>query len=86
MPAPGLALIPSLPMLPMGGSYGSWVTGLWVLPIAASIFAVLTLGKLFSRDCAWKQDDQIGLKLIIATLLMIGTGLFASGLQGLLHL
>ncbi|NVB40408.1 hypothetical protein G6O69_21390 [Pseudenhygromyxa sp. WMMC2535] len=81
-----LALAPSIPTLPSGGSLSTLVGGLWALPIAGVIYLLLVLGKLFAPGCPWKDDDQLGLKVIISALLLVGTALFAGGLQGLLHL
>ncbi|GEM_PF-1365915 len=86
--SPVLALAPSLPMPPMGGGgiLGPLAAGLWALPIAAAIYLICTVGKVFSPECSWKDDDQIGLKVIVSALILVGTGLFAAGLQGFLHL
>lgn len=77
------ALAPSVPGLP-GGS-GAFAASLAV-PVAGAIYFLLTWGKRSAGECSWRDDDQIGLKVIVGALIMVGTVLFASGLQGLLHL
>jgi hypothetical protein len=81
------ALVPLLPGMPGGG--GGLAGGLaaaLVLPVAAAIYFFLTWGQRSAGECSWRDDDQIGLKVIVGTLILIGTALFAAGLQGLLHL
>ncbi|WP_181197988.1 hypothetical protein [Enhygromyxa salina] len=68
-----------------GGVFGS-VAAAFALPVAAAIYILLFWGKRSSGECSWREDDQIGLKVIVGTLIMVGTALFAGGLQGLLHL
>ena len=65
---------------------GSILAGLGALPIAAAIYFLLVWGKRGPGECDWKDDDQIGLKVIVGALILIGTALFASGLKELLHL
>jgi hypothetical protein len=77
------ALAPSFPG--MSGGTGAIAAGL-AIPTAAAIYFLLTWGKRSSGECSWRDDEQIGLKVIVGTLIMIGTLLFAVGLQGLLHL
>lgn len=77
------ALAPSLPGL-SGGS-GAFAAALAV-PVAGAIYFLLTWGKRSAGECSWRDDDQIGLKVIVGALIMVGTVLFAVGLQGLLHL
>lgn len=88
MPPTLFALAPSIPAMPgagIGSMMGSFAAGLWAIPIAAAIYGLLVWGKR-APDCPWKDDDQIGLKVIVAALILIGTALFAGGLKGLLHL
>ncbi len=77
-----LAQVPGVPDL---GPLMTLASIGWVFPIAAVIYFLLVWGKR-SPDCPWKNDDQIGLKVIVAALIVFGTLLLASGLQGLLHL
>jgi hypothetical protein len=79
------ALAPSFPGMSGSGGTGAIAAGLAV-PTAAAIYFLLTWGKRGSGECSWRDDDQIGLKVIVGTLIMVGTVLFAVGLQGLLHL
>lgn len=77
------ALAPSLPGLSDGS--GAFAAALAV-PVAGAIYFLLTWGKRSTAECSWRDDDQIGLKVIVGALIMVGTALFAVGLQGLLHL
>ncbi|HLT36164.1 MAG TPA: hypothetical protein VK034_07760 [Enhygromyxa sp.] len=79
-----LALAPSLPGMSGGGSAA--VAAALSVPVAGAIYFLLTWGKRSAGECSWRDDDQIGLKVIVGTLIMVGTVLFAFGLQGLLHL
>lgn len=83
-----LALAPSIPGVPMGGGGGlfSSVAAGLALPVAGAIYLLLVWGKRSQAECPWRDDDQIGLKVIVGTLILVGTALLASGLQGLLHL
>lgn len=56
-----------------------------VLPITLLIYLLLVWGQR-APDSKWKADEQIGIKIIAAALILLGTVLFATGLQGLLHL
>ncbi len=58
---------------------------LLVLPAALAIYFLLVWGGR-TPESTWKADDQIGIKVIVAALIMLGTILFVTGLQGLLHL
>ncbi|MFV8755375.1 hypothetical protein ACNOYE_32900 [Nannocystaceae bacterium ST9] len=58
---------------------------LMVLPATMAIYFLLIWGQR-SADSKWAADDQIGIKIIAAALIMMGTILFVTGLQGLLHL
>jgi hypothetical protein len=78
-----IALAPSIPGL--AGASGALAAALAV-PVAGAIYFLLTWGKRSSGECSWRDDDQIGLKVIVGTLIMVGTALLAVGLQGLLHL
>jgi hypothetical protein len=78
-----IALSPLIPG--MAGASGALAAALAV-PVAGAIYFLLTWGKRSSGECSWRDDDQIGLKVIVGTLIMVGTALFAVGLQGLLHL
>jgi hypothetical protein len=69
----------------MDGGFGSIAAGL-TIPVAGVIYILLFWGKRSSAECSWREDDQIGLKVIVGTLIMIGVALFAGGLQSLLHL
>ena len=77
------ALAPSIPG--MDGLGGSIAAGM-AIPVAGAIYVLLFWGQRSSTECSWKEDDQIGLKVIVGTLIMVGVALFASGLQGFLHL
>jgi hypothetical protein len=79
------ALAPSIPGVPMDSGFGMVAAAL-TIPIAGAIYILLFWGKRSEGECSWRDDDQIGLKVIVGTLIMIGTALFAVGLQGLLHL
>jgi hypothetical protein len=82
-----LALAPSIPGVPMGGGglFSAIAAGL-AIPVAGAIYVLLFWGKRSAAECPWREDDQIGLKVIVGTLIMVGTALLAGGLQGLLHL
>lgn len=84
-----VALAPSLP-IPDEGMGGSMVTGalaaVWAVNAAFWIYVIAVIGKWFWPNASWKDDDQIGLKTILAALIFLGGGLFAGGFQGLLHL
>jgi hypothetical protein len=69
----------------MDGGFGSIAAGL-TIPVAGAIYILLFWGKRSSGECSWRDDDQLGLKVIVGTLIMVGTALFAGGLQSLLHL
>lgn len=58
---------------------------LMILPATLAIYFLLIWGQR-SPDSSWKADDQIGIKVIAAALILLGTILFVTGLQGLLHL
>jgi hypothetical protein len=77
------ALAPPLPGL--SGGTGAMAAA-FAVPVAGAIYFLLTWGKRSSGECSWRDDDQIGLKVIVGALIMVGTVLFAAGLQGLLHL
>lgn len=79
------ALAPSIPGMPMDSGFGAIAAGL-TIPVAGAIYILLFWGKRSSGECSWREDDQLGLKIIVGTLIMVGTALFAGGLQGLLHL
>ena len=82
-PASLFALAPFIPDIPGGaGLFGAAVA----LQIAGAIYVLLFWGKHNNGQAAWRDDDQIGLKLILGTLILVGTLLLASGVQGLLHL
>ncbi len=82
---PLLALAPSIPGVPSIGGFGTFAA-IAALPIAGLIYVLLFWGKRSSAECSWRDDDQIGLKVIVGTMIMMGTALLAGGLQGLLHL
>lgn len=82
---PLVALAPSIPFGPAIGGFGTIAAGA-ALPIAAAIYILLFWGKRSTAECSWREDNQIGLKVIVGTMLMMGTALLAGGLQGLLHL
>jgi hypothetical protein len=79
------ALAPSIPGMPSGSPSGAIAAGL-AIPVAGAIYFFLTWGKRGSGECSWREDDQIGLKVIVGTLIMVGVALLANGLQSLLHL
>ena len=82
-PASLFALAPFIPDIPGGaGLFGAAVA----LQIAGAIYVLLFWGKHNNGQASWRDDDQIGLKLILGTLILVGTLLLASGVQGLLHL
>jgi hypothetical protein len=81
---PLVALAPSIPGVPSVG-FGT-IAAAATLPIAGAIYILLFWGKRSAGECSWREDEQIGLKVIVGTLLMMGTALLAGGLQGLLHL
>lgn len=58
----------------------------WALPLAGLIYAVLLLGQMFAPRCEWREDEHVGLKAMLGGLLLLGTGLLANGVQGLLFL
>jgi hypothetical protein len=82
---PLVALAPSLFGVPSIGGFGTLAAAA-ALPIAGAIYVLLFWGKRSAGECSWREDEQIGLKVIVGTLLMMGTALLAGGLQGLLHL
>ena len=82
---PLVALAPSIPGVPAIGGFGT-IAAAAALPIAGAIYVLLFWGKRSSAECSWREDDQIGLKVIVGTMIMMGTALLAGGLQGLLHL
>jgi hypothetical protein len=82
---PLVALAPSIPGVPPIGGFGT-VAAAAALPIAGAIYVLLFWGKRSAGECSWREDEQIGLKVIVGTLIMMGTALLAGGLQGLLHL
>jgi hypothetical protein len=82
---PLLALAPSIPGIPAVGGFGTFAA-VAALPIAGAIYVLLFWGKRSTADCPWRDDDQIGLKVIVGTMILMGTALLAGGLQGLLHL
>lgn len=79
------ALAPSIPGMSGAGLAGGLAASL-ALPVAAVIYLLLVWGKRSAGECPWREDDQLGLKVIVGTLILVGTALFAVGLQGLLHL
>jgi hypothetical protein len=81
---PLLALAPSIPGVPSVG-FGT-IAAAATLPIAGAIYILLFWGKRSAGECSWREDEQIGLKVIVGTMIMMGTALLAGGLQGLLHL
>lgn len=81
---PLLALAPSIPGVPSVG-FGTFAA-VAALPVAAAIYLLLFWGKRSAAECSWRDDDQIGLKVIVGTMILMGTALLAGGLQGLLHL
>lgn len=70
---------PSLPFLDL------LVGPLLVLPTTLVIYFLLVWGQR-APESKWKADDQIGVKMIAVALVLLGTVLFSTGLQGLLHL
>lgn len=74
-----------IPGLPSAGDIGSAAVVLTTLFVTLAIYALLIWGQR-SADSSWKADDQIGIKVIASALILIGTMLFVTGLQGLLHL
>jgi hypothetical protein len=81
---PLLALAPSIPGVPSVG-FGT-IAAAATLPVAGAIYILLFWGKRSAGECSWREDEQIGLKVIVGTMIMMGTALLAGGLQGLLHL
>jgi hypothetical protein len=81
---PLVALAPSIPGVPAVG-FGT-IAAAATLPIAGAIYILLFWGKRSAGECSWREDEQIGLKVIVGTMIMMGTALLAGGLQGLLHL
>lgn len=82
---PLLALAPSIPGVPAIGGFGT-IAAAATLPIAGAIYILLFWGKRSAGECSWREDEQIGLKVIVGTMIMMGTALLAGGFQGLLHL
>ena len=80
-----LSLLAQVPGLPSLGAVGSIAGVALILPATLAIYLLLLWGQR-APDSKWKADDQIGLKVIAAALIMLGTILFVTGLQGLLHL
>jgi hypothetical protein len=76
------ALAPELPVIGEVGSTGAVMLS---LSVALAIYFLLVWGQR-QPDSTWKADDQIGIKVITAALILLGTLLFVTGLQGLLHL
>lgn len=88
MPTPFLplvALAPSIPGVPAIGGFGT-IAAAATIPVAGAIYILLFWGKRSAGECSWREDEQIGLKVIVGTMIMMGTALLAGGLQGLLHL
>jgi hypothetical protein len=82
---PLLALAPSIPGVPAVGGFGT-IAAAATIPVAGAIYVLLFWGKRSAGECSWREDEQIGLKVIVGTLIMMGTALLAGGFQGLLHL
>jgi hypothetical protein len=82
---PLVALAPSIPGVPAIGGFGTIAAGA-AIPVAGAIYVLLFWGKRSAGECSWREDEQIGLKVIVGTMIMMGTALLAGGLQGLLHL
>jgi hypothetical protein len=82
---PLVALAPSLPGVSSIGGFGT-IAAAAPIPVAGAIYVLLFWGKRSAGECAWREDEQIGLKVIVGTMIMMGTALLAGGLQGLLHL
>lgn len=78
-----LALAPSLPGVP---SSGGPIAAALAINVAVVIYVLLFWGQRSAGECSWREDDQLGLKVIVAALILAGTALFAVGLQNLLHL
>jgi hypothetical protein len=74
-----------VPGLPSTDDLGSTAVVMMTLFVTLAIYALLILGQR-APDSSWKADDQIGIKVIASALILLGTMLFATGLQGLLHL
>lgn len=82
---PLVALAPSIPGVPAIGGFGT-IAAAATIPVAGAIYVLLFWGKRSTGECSWREDEQIGLKVIVGTMIMMGTALLAGGLQGLLHL
>jgi hypothetical protein len=81
---PLVALAPSIPGVPSVG-FGT-IAAAAAIPVAGAIYVLLFWGKRSAGECTWREDEQIGLKVIVGTMIMMGTALLAGGFQGLLHL
>lgn len=82
---PLVALAPSIPGVPSIGGFGT-IAAAAAIPVAGAIYVLLFWGKRSAGECSWREDEQIGLKVIAGTMIMMGTALLAGGFQGLLHL
>lgn len=75
----------AVPGLPSTDDLGSAAVVMLTLFVTLAIYALLIWGQR-APDSSWKADDQIGIKVIASALILLGTMLFVTGLQGLLHL
>jgi hypothetical protein len=78
-------VLAQVPGLPLAGELGSSAAMVLTLFVCLAIYFLLIWGQR-TPDSPWKADDQIGIKVIAAALILLGTLLFVTGLQGLLHL